>query len=102
MEAHAKRRKEVTIAAHQREPAIRTPSPMSNDWINEAGNADAVKQIADEASASDHRPGGDGRAGIGKGELEYPDCQERHTGGFVCRRCALEEEPVVANEPVSM
>ena len=83
MEAHAQRGEEVAVAAHQGQPAIRSPGPVSDDRVNETRHADAVKKIADESGAADHCARSDGRAGIGKGELEDPDCQEGHAGGFV-------------------
>ena len=75
---------------------------MSDDWINEAGDPDAVKKVADEAGAADHGAGGDGRAGIGKRELEDPNGQERDARSFICCRRVLQEEPVVADKSVAM
>ena len=102
MEAHAQRREEVAGAAHGRQPAVRTPGPVSDDRIDETGDADAVEQVADETGAADHRARGDRRAGIGKGELENPDGQERDAGGFIGRRRVLQEEPVIADEAVAV
>ena len=89
MEAHAQRWEEVSGAAHRGQPAIRSPSPVSDDRIDETGDADAVEKIADESGATDHRARGDRRAGIGEGELEDPDCQERDARGFVGGRRIL-------------
>src|SRR5438270_5783504 len=57
MEAHAQRRKDVPRAAHSREPAVRSPSPVSDYRIDEAGHSDAVKEVADEPGSTDHRTG---------------------------------------------
>src|ERR1051325_7607284 len=50
----AKSWEEVAFAAHQCQPAIRPPSPVSDDWIDKSGDAQAVEQVANESSASDH------------------------------------------------
>src|SRR5258708_31453848 len=102
VEPHAQGWKEVAVAAHVRQPTVRSPSPVSDDRVNETSDADAVKKVADETSAADHGPGSDSRACIGEGELEDPDCQEGHAGSFIGRWCVLEEEPVITNEPVAV
>ena len=48
MEAHSQRREDVARAAHVRQPAIRAPCPVSDDRVDEAGDADAVEKVADE------------------------------------------------------
>ena len=73
MKAGAHPRQEVAVAAHRREEAVRPPGPVADDGVDEAGDGDAVEQVADEARATDHRAGGDGRAGVGEGELEEPE-----------------------------
>ena len=70
-------------AAHRGQEAVRPPCPVADDRIDEAGDAEAVEQVADEAGAADHRAGGDGGAGVGEGELEEPEGQERYAGGFI-------------------
>src|SRR5438067_3718890 len=102
MKAHTQRWKEVSGAPHVSQPAIRTPSPMSDDWVNETGDADAIKKIADKPGATDHGAGGDGRAGIGESELENPDGQKGDTGTLISRRRVLQEEPVIADKSVAV
>ena len=63
---------------------------------------EAVEQVADEAGAADHGARGDGGAGVGEGELEEPERQERDAGAFIGRRRALQEEPVLADEAVAV
>ncbi len=75
---------------------------MADDRVDEAGDAEAVEQVADESGAADHRARGDGGAGVGEGELEEPECQERDAGGFVGGRRVLQEEPVIADEAVAV
>src|SRR5581483_3915746 len=75
---------------------------MSDDWIDETGNSNAIKQIADESGASNHCARRYGRAGIGKSELKQPERQERNARGFIGRRHALQEEPVISNEAVAV
>ena len=95
-------RQEVAGAAHGGEEAVRPPGPVTDDRVDEAGNADAVDQVADEAGAADHGARRNRRAGIGKGELEEPERQERNAPGLVGRRRALQEEPVIADEAVAV
>src|SRR5258706_3324653 len=102
MEPHAQRWEEVSSAAHGCQPAVRSPGPVSDDGVNETSDAEAVEKITNEPGAANHCPRGDGRASIGKSELENPDRQERHAGGFISRRCTLQEEPVITNEPVAV
>src|SRR5665213_3075857 len=102
MERHSGRGPEMSIRAHHGEPAIRTPGPVTDDRVNESGNGHAVKQVASESGAADHRSRGDSGAGIGESELEYPDRQERDACGFVRGWRALQEEPVIADEAVAV
>src|ERR1700692_2198491 len=102
VEAHSGARPEVAVAAHVGQPTVRSPGPVADDRINETRDANAVQEVADEAGPSDHRTGGDGRAGIGEGELENPNGEERDAGGFISGRGVLQEEPVVADEAVSV
>ena len=55
MEIHAQRGKDVARTAHRRQPAVRSPSPVSDDRIDEARYADAVKEVTDEPGSPDHR-----------------------------------------------
>ena len=48
VEAYAQRRKEVAVAAHHGQKAIRTPGPVTDDGIDEARNRNAVQQVAHE------------------------------------------------------
>ena len=75
--------KEVAGAAHGGQEAVRTPGPVADDRIDEAGDAELVEQIADEAGAADHGARGDRGAGIGEGELEEPEGQEGDAGGLI-------------------
>jgi len=74
---------------------------VSDDRVDESGHTDAVEEIADEAATADHRAGGDGGAGVGEGELENPERQQRHASGAVGRRETLKGKAVQADEPVS-
>ena len=60
----------MAIAAHRSQKAIRPPSPVTYDRVDETRHCDAVQQIADNAGAADHRTRSDGRAGVSKGKLE--------------------------------
>ena len=40
VEVHAEARQEVAFAAHRGEEAVRTPAPVAEDRIDEAGDAD--------------------------------------------------------------
>ena len=60
------------------EPAARAPDPVAEDRVDEAGHADAVEDVALEAGAADHGARGDRRRGVGEGELEQEEGQERH------------------------
>src|SRR5262249_25603489 len=62
---------------HRRQHTAGTPCPVAEDWIDETRHADAVEQVADEARTTDHRAGGNRRAGICEGELEDPEGQDR-------------------------
>ena len=70
--------RKLPVAAHRGQEAVRTPGPVADDRIDEAGNRHAVEQVADEAGAADHGAGSDRRAGIGERELEDPERQERN------------------------
>ncbi len=96
VEAGAEPGQEVAGAAHGGEEAIRSPGPVADDRIDEAGHREAVEQVADKAGAADHGAGGDGGTGVGEGELEEPEGQERDAGAFIGCRRALQEEPVVS------
>src|ERR1700730_13672301 len=100
MEAHAQRRENVPGAAHGCQPPVRSPSPMSNDGVNKAGDADAIEQVTDETGSADHRARSNRGAGVSESELEDPDRQERYAGGFIGRWRVLQEEPVIADESV--
>src|SRR5260370_27337029 len=55
MEAHAQGWEEIPSTPHVRQPAVRSPRPVSDDWINETSHADTVEKVADEPGAADHR-----------------------------------------------
>src|ERR1043165_3655962 len=78
---------------------------MTNNRINETGNRYAVQNIANEIAATNHRAGSNGRAGIGKCELENPVRQNWNTCRAIqtiraapCRVKPLQEETVRTNE----
>ena len=85
MRVHDGRSGEVTERErlHDRQPSVRSPRPVADDRIDEAGHADAVEDVADEAAAADHRARRDRRAGVGEGELEDPERQQRDAGRAV-------------------
>ena len=83
--------------AHGREPAVRTPGPVTNDRVDEAGDTDRVENVADEATAADHRARGDGGSGVSERVLEDPVGQQRNARRAVGLRQALQEEPVGAD-----
>ena len=84
------------------EPTVRTPRPVTDDRVDEAADAEAVKEIADEAGAADHGAGGDGAARIREGVLEEPVSKERDARTLVGVRSPLQEEPVVTDEAIAM
>src|SRR2546423_5991836 len=102
METHAKRWEKVAFTAHQSQPSIRSPCPVSDDRINETGYADRVEQVPNESGTADHRARSDGRASVGKCELEDPHREERYPCAFIGRRRALQEEPVISDKPVTV
>jgi hypothetical protein len=73
---------------------------VADDRVDEAGHSDAVKQVADEAAAANHRAGRDRRGRVCEGELEDPERQQRHAGAAVRRRQVLQEEPMRTDEPM--
>src|ERR1700751_5289296 len=75
---------------------------MSDDRIDKAGDADAVKQVTDEAGSADHRARSNRRARISESELEDPDRQECYSGCFIGRWRVLQKDPVIADEPVAV
>ena len=77
---------------HVAEPAARTPHPVTEDRVDEAGDADRVEQVALEPRASHHGARRDRRAGVGERELEQPERQERHSRRAVGGRGAVQEE----------
>ena len=42
------------LAAHRVEHAVRTPGPVADDRIDEAGDKDGVNDVAPEAGTTDH------------------------------------------------
>ena len=62
------------------EPAARTPDPVAEDRVDEARHREAVEDVALEARAADHRARGDRRRGVGEGELEQQEGEERDAG----------------------
>src|ERR1700759_5594153 len=94
VEAGAKPGQELAFGTHRVEDAIGTPSPVADDWVNEAGYADAVDQVAHESRAANHRTRRDRRASIGECELEQPNRQERNTRRFISVWGVLQEKPI--------
>src|SRR5581483_10145080 len=64
VEARPEPGEEVAVASHRREESVRAPRPVADDRVDEAGDADAVDQVADEAGPADHRARRDRRAGV--------------------------------------
>src|SRR5581483_7723115 len=85
VEALSQSGKKVSSRSHSGEEPVRTPRPVTDDWVNEAGHRDTIEKVADKSGATDHRAGSDRRAGVREGELEEPECQERHARRLV--RC---------------
>src|SRR6267142_4319794 len=102
VKVHSKRRQKVSHATHSHKKSVRPPGPVTNDWINKTGNGETVEQVANKSSAANHGAGSDGRAGIGKGKLEKPECQERHATGLISSRHILQEKPVVPDKSVAV
>src|SRR6185437_5754027 len=94
--------KEVAGRSHGGKESIRTPGPVADDWVNEAGNGNAIEKVADESRTADHRSGCNRRAGVCEGELEKPKCKKRHARRLVRRRSIFQEEPVIADESISV
>src|SRR3989442_14690909 len=55
VEAGPDPRQEVARAAHGRQESVRTPSPVTNNRIDETGDGNAIEQIANERRTADHR-----------------------------------------------
>src|SRR5215467_11002455 len=102
VETGAQRRQKVSRSSHGGEETVRSPGPVTDDWIDKSRYRHAIKQVADETRAPDHRARGDGRAGIGKSKLEQPKGQERHARRLIGNGCTLQEEPVVTNKAVAV
>src|SRR4029077_8116143 len=79
------------------QPSVRAPCPVTDDRVDEAGDADAVEQVADEIAATDHRARSNRRAGIRECILEYPVRKQRNTRGAVGRSEPMQHESGGAN-----
>ena len=86
---------------HVAEPAARTPHPVTEDRVDEPGDADRVEQVALESRATDHGARRDRGARVGERELEQPERQERHAGRAVGGRRAVQEEVLRADQAVA-
>src|SRR5262249_55964796 len=86
---------------HNREPPVRSPAPVTDDRIDETGDADAVENVADEAAAANHCARRNRRASVRERKLEHPEREQRHAGRHVGVGEALEEEPGHADESVA-
>src|SRR5579871_5449467 len=86
METYTERGQEMPIATHGGEETVRPPGPVANDGIDKSRNHNAVKEVADEARAANHRARRNGRAGIGEGELKEPEGEKRNAGPFIGSR----------------
>src|SRR5580700_6725605 len=102
METLSEAGQKIAGCTHGCEEAIRSPRPVTNDGVDESGDADRVEQIANETGSTDHCTGRDGGAGVSKRELKDPDGKECHACRLIRFRRALEEEPVIADEAVAM
>src|SRR6202043_3818473 len=72
------------------------------DGIDETGNGNAIKEVANKPGATDHRARGNGRASVGESKLENPDGKKCDAGGFIGCGRALQEEPVITDEAVAV
>src|SRR5262249_27504352 len=77
---------------HIRQPAVRSPCPVADDRIDEAGDAYAVEQVADEVAAPNHRARGYRRAGIRECILEYPVGEQGNARGAIGGRQPVQHE----------
>src|SRR5690242_17346416 len=102
METLPKRRQEITGTAHGREKAVWSPCPVANNWINEPGNRNAIKQVAHKAGSANHGSRSNRGTSVGKGKLEQPESKKRNARGLVRYRSTLQKEPVIADEPVAV
>ena len=102
MKTYAKRWEEMAVAAHQSEPAVRSPRPVADDRIDKAGNTEAIQKVARESGTANHRARSNGRACIGECELENPDGKKRDPSTFISCGRPLQKEPVIADEAVAM
>jgi len=64
---------------------------MTDDWINEAGDADAVEQVANKTGAANHRAGGNGRAVSAKANWKIQTARNAtpvvsYVAGAFCRK----------------
>ena len=89
MKARPQRWQKFSFTPHGCQESVRAPGPVTDDWVDEAGHCDAIKQVTDEACASDHGPRGDRRTSVGEGKLEKPKGHKRYPGRLICRRHAL-------------
>jgi hypothetical protein len=60
------------------EPAVGSPCPVADDWVNEPADTEAVEQISDKPRSSDQGTRCDGAARVGECELKEPIGQERN------------------------
>src|ERR1041385_7455297 len=102
MKANTERWQEVSSSAHRRQETIRPPGPVTDDWIDETRDSNAIQKISNETRATDHRSRGNGGAGIGKRELEKPESEEGDAGRLVSCWNTTQEEPVIADESITV
>jgi hypothetical protein len=79
---------------------------VADDRVDQARHGGAVEDVALEAGAADHGARRDGRGGVGEGELEQEEGEERHlrveqAAVVVGRRGAVQEEVLVADDAVA-
>src|SRR5207244_2968266 len=102
MKARAQRRQEIPRAAHGCQKSVRSPGPVADDRVNEPRDRETVEQIPDKSGTTNHGAGRNGGTGIRKRKLEEPEGQKRYAGGLIGGRHIVQEEPVHADEAVTV
>src|SRR5438309_1402942 len=95
-------RQEITSRTHCCQETIGTPGPVTNDWINEARNANAVENITSKACAANHCARCNGRSCICECKLENPVCQYGNARCLVSSRRTRKKKPMSANETIAV
>src|SRR5690349_15033723 len=86
------------MKAQRGQPAIGTPGPVTNYWIDKTSDTNTIQNVAPEATATNHRTRSNRRGSIGKGELEDPESQYRNTRRTIGVTGAHQEEAMGTNK----